>query len=338
MRRRALAVLSIALALSAAATPGAAGVLPDLPGMDMVSARTSGADPDGLPDETASGDAPTPADEPAQGTRTHDGPDIPSPSPSPEAASGRPDPDPAPAVGGGILDTAWRIHYVRPASTFSGGSGPGCPDAPTCDAYRVGRSRWATDATGAINVPYRYNDAGRPSSAPSAAVVRSAVADGAAEWNRWNSNLTFADAGTTDAAFNARGSDGGCADGTNVVTWRTMPADVLGITVICFDVRTFAIRDVDTAYNAALPWADLAAPDPQARVFDLRSVAVHEFGHWVSLFDLRMPKQRAQTMFASAVPGETRKRTLALGDVLGAQAAYPCGAGDRCPRTGIADD
>ena len=36
--------------------------------------------------------------------------------------------------------------------------------------------------------------------------------------------------------------------------------------------------------------------------------------------------------------GETRKRTLALGDIVGIQLAYPCGSGDTCPRKGIVND
>jgi hypothetical protein len=61
-------------------------------------------------------------------------------------------------------------------------------------------------------------------------------------------------------------------------------------------------------------------------------------GHWLSLLDMYSPTANRQTMFGSADPNETRKRTPALGDIVGVQTAYPCGSGDSCPRSGIAAD
>ncbi len=214
-----------------------------------------------------------------------------------------------------------------------------CPDATTCEIYEVGQARWPTDADGAFHVSYRYNDSGRPSDrAPSAGAVQSMTRFSAREWMRRNPNVNITEAGTTEASYGQRGEDGSCADGVNVVGWEALGSGVAGVTKVCYDPETYVIRDIDMALNSQLYWANLTSEETAGRDFDVRAVLTHEFGHWLSLFDLRTPEAEAQTMYASSRPGEVRKRTLALGDVLGSRAAYPCGPEDRCSRTGIIDD
>jgi hypothetical protein len=240
------------------------------------------------------------------------------------------------------LGLAWRIFTVHrePRSRATRLRARTCPTATTCDAHRLGRSRWPTDDGGRVAMPYRYSDAGRPSGrAPSASSVYSALRLSAAEWNRWNSNTAFTDAGTSSARFNATGADGSCDDGVNVVTWRYLQTDALAATAICYDRRTYEIRDVDTALNAAHNWASFSEATDGASAYDVRAIITHELGHWLSLLDLRSSlRESGQTMYQEAAPGEIRKRTLALGDIVGSQTAYPCSSGDRCPRTGVADD
>jgi hypothetical protein len=64
---------------------------------------------------------------------------------------------------------------------------------------------------------------------------------------------------------------------------------------------------------------------------DLQNAVTHEVGHWLWLGDLRTAQDTEMTMFgAIGAPAnqpfvtERHKVTLALGDVIGARALYPC--------------
>jgi hypothetical protein len=65
---------------------------------------------------------------------------------------------------------------------------------------------------------------------------------------------------------------------------------------------------------------------------DLQNAVTHEVGHWLFLGDLRSPQDTQMTMYGSIgataserFVTERHKVTLALGDVIGARALYPCG-------------
>ncbi|MCK4367642.1 MAG: matrixin family metalloprotease [Thermoplasmata archaeon] len=55
---------------------------------------------------------------------------------------------------------------------------------------------------------------------------------------------------------------------------------------------------------------------------DFENVATHELGHRVGLADLYNAKSSEQTMYGYADYGETKKRTLEAGDIVGVQALY----------------
>ncbi len=336
-----LAGLALAFGALAPAPVSADANLPSLPGMGTAM-RTAGVD------------APEPEPAPAVAEDTEPAPET---TPAPEGA-GAPAPmgdglvpkvevevptSTATSVDDDTIDPAdrfglvVRVHYAGAptASSRSLGSARGCPSAPTCEAYAIGKARWPTDASGNVTIAYAYNDAGRPSGAPSADAARSQLRASAAEWSRWNPKVAFAEQGTSSATFARRAGDGSCDDGVNVVTWAPMRSGVVGAAAICYDRRTYEIQDADLVLNSNLDWAVFGGPALNSSAFDVRSIYTHELGHWLSLFDLRMRMQSAQTMFGITAPGETRKRTLALGDIAGLQTAYPCTG---CPRTGIVDD
>jgi hypothetical protein len=231
-----------------------------------------------------------------------------------------------------------RVFFLHHPTLKSNGSLRTCPAATTCEVFKLGKARWTTDASGKLTMPYRYNDAGRPSRAPGADTVRSALHAGAAEWHRWNSNVTYSDAGETASKPGAMGPGGSCADGVNAVGWRPLQGGVLGVTYVCYDTTTLRIQEVDTALNSTVKWEVFSAPDDTSRAFDLQSVLTHELGHWLSFLDLYTSRAKKQTMFGNGKPGQIGARTLALGDVVGAQTAYPCDASDSCPRTGMVSD
>lgn len=231
------------------------------------------------------------------------------------------------------------ILYARGSDATQGFDlGGPCPRASTCDVRQLSGARWKADDAGRVVIPFAYNDEGRRTlRAPDEPAVRASLGRAMAEWSRWNSNIVFRDAGTTDAQFGADGPDGGCSDGRNVVTWGRFPSDVVGAASTCLDRTNRVIRDTDLALNVFHRWAD--GVNERRPSYDVQSIFTHELGHWLSLADLYVGIDAArQTMYGATDPNETHKRTLALGDIVGVQTAYPCGDGDRCPRSGIRDD
>lgn len=264
-----------------------------------------------------------------------------APTATQRVAAQTPMPDIAPAdtqpLGAGIRE--WHVMYAaarepsrEPASTTP------CPRADTCDMHQMRAGRWPTDATGRATIPFAYNDDGRRQARAPQGLLIPALRAAMAEWSHWNSNIVFQDAGTTTARFGADGQDGSCDDGTNVVTWERFDRDVIGAALLCFDDSGKVIRDADLALNATQHWEAVSGEPDSRHAHDIQSILTHELGHWLGLEDLYAGQAARQTMYGSAEYGETRKRTLALGDALGIQEAYPCGSGDRCPGEGFKQD
>ena len=90
--------------------------------------------------------------------------------------------------------------------------------------------------------------------------------------------------------------------------------------------------------NVTYHWENINGTPSTRHSMDIRSIVTHELGHWLGLLDLYSSSDVHQTMSGYSKYGETSKRTLALGDVIGIQTAFPCGSGDSCPRTGVAND
>lgn len=318
MKTRAL--LSFAVVAILAIAPGSvvAGGRPlaDLPGVSvLVDVATSPDEPAPKPERTEAAAAPAPGGDAAV--------DV-----------------PAAAVAAPKLVRRTDILYVHGADTTAAPidlGGP-CPKATTCETHQLSDVRRSTDGTGRVVIPFAYNDEGRRRlRAPEAEEIQAALAGAMAEWSRWNPNIVFDNRGTTTATFAANGPDGGCSDGTNVVTWGQFAPDVVGIASTCLDETNRIIRDTDLALNAHHRWVN--GTDERRPSYDVQSIFTHELGHWLSLQDLYVGIDAArQTMYGSANPNETLKRTLALGDIVGVQTAYPCSDGDACSRDGIVDD
>lgn len=130
------------------------------------------------------------------------------------------------------------------------------------------------------------------------------------------------------------------ADGVNTYSMRNLGGGgVLAATFITWSDtndnnqidRGEEFMEMDVIHNSTVKWA-IAKDNPRGRWWDVQNVAVHELGH---VYGLAHPGNldefdQDQTMFASAPPRETDKRSLELdGDVRGIQSTFLCY--DSCP-------
>jgi len=112
-------------------------------------------------------------------------------------------------------------------------------------------------------------------------------------------------------------------DGQNIVGFGRIGSAV-GLTRFFVDTSDNSVIEFDTLLNSKYPWSTAGATSETGctgtpGAFDVRSVLTHELGHPVGLehFD-----NDVQTMYPFVATGETRKRTLALGDTAGANSKY----------------
>jgi hypothetical protein len=216
-------------------------------------------------------------------------------------------------------------------------SGP-CAKASTCSTYVLRQARWKTDKTGAATIAWKFNDSGRRKLRAPEGLLESALASSMSQWSAWNSNIRFQNAGTTTASYGGIGKDGSCDDGTNVVTWARFDPEVIAQAGTCMDDTGRIVRDADLALNVTYHWEDIRGEPESRHSFDIRSIVTHELGHWLGLLDLYSSSDVHQTMSGYSEYSEISKRTPALGDILGIQKLFPCGEGDTCPRSKIAND
>jgi len=124
---------------------------------------------------------------------------------------------------------------------------------------------------------------------------------------------------TSRAVFNYRGTTSRTAgryDGYNVVSWGSYQSCAIAVTYIWYICDR--IVETDTTMNTYYKWSLTGQPGKM----DVQNIMTHEFGHWCGLADLYGTGDYSLTMYGYASTGETYKRTLAQGDVLGLVAVY----------------
>lgn len=137
------------------------------------------------------------------------------------------------------------------------------------------------------------------------------------------------------ANVHAEAKDGGPYE--NVVVFDAIwpyEKGIIGLTTNAYDAQTGQLFDSDIELNDehfSFVLADQGCT-PRSGVTDLQNTLTHEAGH---MLGLDHPPNRAEfaeaTMFASAPPCETEKRSLARDDIEGLCRIYPAGkADDQC--------
>lgn len=150
--------------------------------------------------------------------------------------------------------------------------------------------------------------------------VPGALAAAAATWTGADPDKQLTYAGST-AVSRPR------YDGTNAILWRRLSRRTVAAAYVWYHPGTGEVLDADMVFNTRVPWtvSDPASGDcgGDPNAYDVRAIAVHEFGHFLGLDDLYDPGTVDLTMHGITTVGELKKATLGAGDTLGAQAVAP---------------
>jgi len=188
------------------------------------------------------------------------------------------------------------IHYAKPAAQAR----PVWDETATNFKLISGGVKWFS------TISYEVNPAG---SGIDATVVGTFQAS-SATW----------DAQTSAALFNAPTAITATTigrDNINRVVWGALNPGIIAVTYLWYNKATKQILEFDMVYNTYYKWSTTGAAD----AMDLQDIATHELGH-NGLGDLYSPKDQALTMYGYSSLGETQKRTLGTGDILGIQKLY----------------
>jgi len=119
-------------------------------------------------------------------------------------------------------------------------------------------------------------------------------------------------------------------DGQNTVLWSRLGLKgPVAVTYYWYQNtrRTKTMLEFDIVFNWDLPWSmERPVPvnlDDNPTYYDLASVATHEVGHTLILFDLQPRNDYWLTMYGNTWMGDDLKDTLGKGDILGIQELYP---------------
>jgi len=110
----------------------------------------------------------------------------------------------------------------------------------------------------------------------------------------------------------------GVYDLYNSISFGNYPEEgVIAVTAIWFQGKK--IYEYDILFDTDFTWGD-ATVNPA--VMDLQNIATHELGHAVGMGDLYDTVCAEETMYGYSIEGETTKRDLNAGDILGIQTLY----------------
>ena len=168
--------------------------------------------------------------------------------------------------------------------------------------YKLIGVRWYDTAYYYINPSNRYGF--------SVLQVVTTITDSAETWDDETTFEVFSYVGTTTRSAGRR-------DRYNVVSWGTYYSSrTIAVAYIWY--RGSQIIESDIRMNTRYSWSLTGEPNKM----DVRNIMTHEFGHWAGLADLYSSADYWLTMYGRAAYGETYKRDLGSGDILGLGAVY----------------
>ncbi len=150
-----------------------------------------------------------------------------------------------------------------------------------------------------------------------------AVQAAAATWNAAGAQFSFSYAGTTTV------TDVSSYDGVNEILWRNFGSGgTIALTHIWYYPSNNNIVECDMEFNDYYTFS--AAATPPSGQYDVQTVALHEFGHFLCLDDLYNAADSAKVMYGYGFTGTT-KRALHADDIAGIRYIY--GVAPTLPKT-----
>ena len=195
----------------------------------------------------------------------------------------------------------YRENDVKPESPGKIKPTPSSPD------YKISINRGSTDTPVTLTV-YTEKSAGI-----NEADFKTAISAAASEWDYYTSadlvnEVTVKTYGTSAVALN----------GENSVFFADLDTGIIAMASYWYNRATKEIVECDIQFNTDFTWGTSGALD----VMDLQNIATHELGHFFNLADIYDDSKADLTMYGYSQEGDTGKRTLANGDILGIQAVF----------------
>jgi hypothetical protein len=191
------------------------------------------------------------------------------------------------------------VHYATDHSK------PVWDDTVTDYRFIAGGVRWFN------TISYKVNPSG---SGLDSEVVRSTLEASSETWDSVTGFELFAPPTITSESVVS-------GDGKNTIGWSSLDPGIIAVTTIWYYPHNKTIVEFDTVFNTYYTWGILNPQNPDLIKMDLQNIATHEFGH-NGLADLKPLKDAELTMYYASSLGETKKRSLGVGDILGIQALY----------------
>lgn len=151
--------------------------------------------------------------------------------------------------------------------------------------------------------------------------VESTIIDSAQTWQDSAGSDLFGSITT----LSCDGIDETSPDGINEIMFGDYSEEgVIAVTIIWGvfggPPKSREIVEFDMLFDSVdFVWGDASMV---SSVMDLQNIATHELGHGFGLGDLYDSSDNLETMYGYATEGETLKRTLHYGDVIGIQSLY----------------
>ncbi len=205
------------------------------------------------------------------------------------------------------------VHPVAPDKDSPQGKGKPPKEEEPKDStyYELWGGYLAETASYYVNPSVSLVTGGNPITAVNSAVEA---------WDVVTAAELFSYAGTTTRNWYA-------LDYQNTVSWvKFVPRNYIAIAVMWYDPATMIIYEFDIVFNTFHAWG--IDPDGEgtlyklSKAFDIQNIATHEFGHPVGLDDLYNEIYSELTMYGYSSTGETKKCSLEIGDIDGAQFLY----------------
>lgn len=203
---------------------------------------------------------------------------------------------------------------VRPRANDKrpGGGGGGSDPASSCYGFLASGAKWKNVEPWMVNPTNTYG----MSDASVFSILTNSI-------GKWESAANFNILGDGFASTAPLVADETTPDGLNEVYFgRLADNNTIGVTIVWGifggPVRNRRLVEWDQVYNTYFNWSDTGAPDKM----DFESIATHELGHSVGLADLYTASCSEQTMYGYGSVGETKARSLEIGDITGISALY----------------